>query len=268
MKTRHHLAAAVLCALTASPLLAEAPRAGAEMTAAPDSSAPVLVSFTENNGAAEGLITRGNAFAFKAAPVVVTDLGGNLPVRRVSARYKGPSGRFDFYVLEGNEKLTETRDAAGVRRLSMTSVTSLINAASPERRVPIASVRVPKTNDFVEIRRFVGPVVGRYVVAIFNPDNGRGVVRDGKAIVTAANDGKAVVGGVVPADGLPSNPGDTPPTLAEFNPGGFNPNLNPPDRGIAPPGGVPPTPGDPPSIFVPPPNIQVPPPGGIPPISR
>lgn len=262
MKTRLHLAA-VLCALTASPLLAEVPGASAGSNPAPDSSAPVLVSFTENNGAAENLITRGNAFAFKSSPVLVTDLGGNLPVRRVSARYKGPSGRFDFYVLEGSQKLSEVRDSAGVRRVSMTSVTTMINAADPERRVPVASVRVSKTTNFVEIRRFVGPIVGRYVIAIFHPDNGRVARPDGKAIVRTANDGKAIVGGYVPEDGIPS--GDT-PTLAEFNPG-YNPNLFPPSDGLVPPG-TPPVPGDPPSIFVPPPNIEVPPPSGIPPISR
>lgn len=231
-----------------------------------DATAPVLVSFTESNGAADNLITRGSSFSFKGTPVLVTDLGGNLPVRRVSARYKGPSGRFDFYVLEGNQKLSDIRDAAGVRRVSMTSVTTMINAADPERRVPIASVRVARTTNFVDIRRFVGPIVGRYVIAIFHADNGRVARPDGKAIVRAANDGKAIVG-YAPEDGLPATPGSDTPTLAEYNPGGYNPNLFPPSDGSVPPG-FPPVPGDPPSIFVPPPNVVIPPPSGIPPISR
>lgn len=266
MKTRLHLAAA-FCALTASTLLAEGPTVASNPAPDTDATAPVLVSFTESNGAADNLITRGNSFAFKTSPVLVTDLGGNLPVRRVSARYKGPSGRFDFYVLEGDQKLSDTRDAAGVRRVSMTSVTTMINAAEPERRVPVASVRVGKTANFVDIRRFVGPIVGRYVIAIFHADNGRVARPDGKAIVRAANDGKAIVGGpYAPEDGL-TTPGSDVPTIAEYNPGGYNPNLNPPADGSVPPG-VPPVPGDPPSIFVPPPNISVPPPSGIPPISR
>lgn len=263
MKTRPHLVA-VLCALTASPLLAEAPRA--EVSAAPESSAPVLVSFTESNGAADNLITRGAAFSFKSSPVLVTDLGNNLPVRRVSARYKGPAGRFDFYVLEGDAKLSETRDSAGVRRVSITSVTTMINAADPERRVPVASVRVQKTNDFVEIRRFVGPIVGRYVVAIFHADNGRVARPDGKAIVRTANDGKAIVAGYVPESGVPTSPDE--PTISEYNPGGYNPNLTPPSDGFVIRTGNPPVPGDPPSVFIPPPRIEVPPPSGIPPISR
>ncbi len=253
MKSRHFLAA-LACVTFAGPALAqEAP--------APDSSMPVLVSFTENNGAASGLLSRGGSYSFaptNTRPVIVTDLSANVPVRRVSARYKGPAGRFDFYVLEGSNKLGETRDSAGVRRVSFSSVSAMIDAAPAERRTPVASIRVARTNDFVEVRRFVGPIVGRYIIAMFTPDNGSGrlaVRGDGKTLVTSANDGKSIVG---------SEPGST-PTISEYNPGGYNPELSPPTdiliTGINPPR----TPDD---LFVPPPNIAVPPPAGIPPISR
>ncbi len=255
--------AAILGASALFPLSASAQ----EATISSDANAPVLVSFTENNGPADRMLVRGGEFGFSAAntqPVVVTDLGANLPVRRVATRYKGPSGRFDFYVLDTTEKLSESRDSAGVRRVSMTSVRSLIDNAAPERRVPVASIRVPKTKSFISVRRFVGPVVGRYVVAIFHRDGegaGRIAVSDGKAVIgTRVYDGKAVVGSE------PGIPGEDVPTIAEFNPGGYNPDLNPPSTITT--FNPPPFPGEPPGIFVPPADISIPPPSGIPPISR